>query len=655
MVPEVKLKDLMNKMHRCIGGGDTETAVRLWYQFRHRNLSSIGPMSKYFGSVYIAFRNVYQKLLDSHFGNDGSKIKQMVGAAGIATFRRAQAAVTQKFTANPGASKDQGKFPLDNYIQLSKFEEWVAKTGESIELPGQYGGAQRPQPELHIRIINFDPQILVMSSLRRPKRVTIHGSDERSHPYLVKGGEDLRMDQRVEQVFGSMNDILHADASASRRRLGLRTYQVVPLTPTLGMLEWVSHTAPLKGLISDAIGQQGGVAFNSMSLKYNQNLMAEYPSSAPKPPNSTHQSVYYSYLKMVDRKRVTEQFMPLQNQLPSDLIAKALARMCNTPELFLSCRSMFARSFASLTVCFYILGMGDRHLENFLVDTTNGELVGIDFGAAFGQGVQLSVPELMPIRFTRQLQHILAPLQTEPILAQDMTYVMRALRNRKAVLTTVMDVFVKEPQMEWSHASKTHKMLGQETSTTDAGSIMLAVLCSVHVLVCCCCLLMSSLPCLCLLFCPFVSRVRRGRCHGSQQRLVSSSQNARGAAQTRRPESSLRALARVAREPQHHNRPQVAGGVHLAFGGRARPKARPARPRVPAGRTGAGAARHGKGSKYPRTNMGRMGSIHLNTTRSRAQRTAQRRVSKRARIFPKFVAVFSSFHKQCATFDPFQL
>lgn len=51
-----------------------------------------------------------------------------------------------------------------------------------------------------MRVSSFDPKILVMGSLRRPKRLKIHGNDEKDYPYLVKGGEDLRLDQRVQQV-----------------------------------------------------------------------------------------------------------------------------------------------------------------------------------------------------------------------------------------------------------------------------------------------------------------------------------------------------------------------------------------------------------------------------------------------------------------------
>ena len=40
----------------------------------------------------------------------------------------------------------------------------------------------------------------MLSSIRRPKRLIIRGDDEKDHMFLVKGGEDLRLDQRIEQV-----------------------------------------------------------------------------------------------------------------------------------------------------------------------------------------------------------------------------------------------------------------------------------------------------------------------------------------------------------------------------------------------------------------------------------------------------------------------
>lgn len=69
-----------------------------------------------------------------------------------------------------------------------------------------------------------------MSSIRRPKRLVIRGDDERDYPVLVKGGEDLRQDQRIEQLFAVMNILLNNDAACAQRGLQIRTYQVIPIT-----------------------------------------------------------------------------------------------------------------------------------------------------------------------------------------------------------------------------------------------------------------------------------------------------------------------------------------------------------------------------------------------------------------------------------------
>ena len=74
-------------------------------------------------------------------------------------------------------------------------------------------------------------QVKVLGSIRKPKMITIRGNDEKDYQFLVKGGEDLRLDQRVEQLFCIMNDILQQDSACSQRGLRLVTYQVIPMTP----------------------------------------------------------------------------------------------------------------------------------------------------------------------------------------------------------------------------------------------------------------------------------------------------------------------------------------------------------------------------------------------------------------------------------------
>ena len=107
---------------------------------------------------------------------------------------------------------------VDGRMKLADFSVWLAEynsndrsTDEHIEIPGQYTGVSEPVPSTHVTITNFDQLLLVLNSIRKPKKLTIHGSNEKSYDFLVKGGEDLRLDQRIEQLFSVMNEIFTND------------------------------------------------------------------------------------------------------------------------------------------------------------------------------------------------------------------------------------------------------------------------------------------------------------------------------------------------------------------------------------------------------------------------------------------------------------
>lgn len=52
----------------------------------------------------------------------------------------------------------------------------------------------------------------------------MYGSDEKAYMFLVKGVEDVRLDQRIEQLFGVMNAIFDLDAECQIRQLRLQTF-----------------------------------------------------------------------------------------------------------------------------------------------------------------------------------------------------------------------------------------------------------------------------------------------------------------------------------------------------------------------------------------------------------------------------------------------
>lgn len=68
---------------------------------------------------------------------------------------------------------------------------------------------------------------------------------------------------------------------------------------------------------------------------------------------------------------------------------RAFVQLSASPEAFITLRTHFIKSHATLSICQYIVGVGDRHLSNFMVSQEDGGMIGIDFGHAFGTATQV--------------------------------------------------------------------------------------------------------------------------------------------------------------------------------------------------------------------------------------------------------------------------
>lgn len=79
---------------------------------------------------------------------------------------------------------------------------------------------------------------------------------------------------------------------------------------------------------------------------------------------------------------------------------------------------------------------------------------GIDYGVAFGSSLlNCPIPELMVFRLTPQLVDAVTPLETSGIIKKSMIHALRTLRNDTKLLMACMEVFVKEPTINWLHSA----------------------------------------------------------------------------------------------------------------------------------------------------------------------------------------------------------
>uniref|UniRef100_A0A8C0BSB7 DNA-dependent protein kinase catalytic subunit n=1 Tax=Buteo japonicus TaxID=224669 RepID=A0A8C0BSB7_9AVES len=406
------------------------------YEGMYKNLGNLETPGH--GLLRKRFIQAFGKDFDHHFGKGGSELLDMKASV-------FDAIVTSLLSKMNKTHKEPGN--LKEYsLWMSEFKAEFLRN--ELEVPGQYDGRGKPLPEYHAKISGFDERISVMESLRKPKRITIRGSDEQEYPFLVKGGEDLRQDQRIEQLFDVMNIVLSQDATCSQRNMQLKTYQVIPMTTRLGLIKWLENTCTLKEFLKNSMSEEEDINYNS--IKGPRATYSEWLSKMGGKVQGT--SRYHIMYRNASRTETVMSFKRRESSVPEDLLRRAFLKMSTSPEAFLSLRSHFASSHALMCISHWILGIGDRHLSNFMINKETGGMVGIDFGCAFGSATQfLSVPELMPFRLTRQFVNLMMPVKESGLIYSVMVHALRAYRADPDLLISTMDVFVKEPSLDWKN------------------------------------------------------------------------------------------------------------------------------------------------------------------------------------------------------------
>lgn len=73
----------------------------------------------------------------------------------------------------------------------------------------------------------------------------------------------------------------------------------------------------------------------------------------------------------------------------------------------------------------HVIGLGDRHCQNILLQLRGGEVVHIDLGIAFEQGRVLNTPEVVPFRLTPDLVAAMGPHGVDGVMTRCCEAVLR--------------------------------------------------------------------------------------------------------------------------------------------------------------------------------------------------------------------------------------
>ncbi|KAI0552937.1 phosphatidylinositol 3 [Xylaria curta] len=276
-------------------------------------------------------------------------------------------------------------------------------------------------------VTKIEPTMTIASGVSAPKIITIIGSNGERFRQLVKGGnDDLRQDAIMEQVFSAVSSVLKLHRSTRQRNLGIRTYKVLPLTSVSGLIEFVPNTVPLHDYLMPAHDRYHPQDFKgSHCRKEISNVQTKS-----------------SEVRLATYKKVTDHFHPVMRYFFMEYFID--------PDDWFAKRTAYTRTTAAISILGHVLGLGDRHGHNILLDSKSGEVVHIDLGVAFETGRVLPVPELVPFRLTRDIIDGMGITKTEGVFRRCCEFTLDALREETYSIMTILDVLRYDPLYSWS-------------------------------------------------------------------------------------------------------------------------------------------------------------------------------------------------------------
>jgi FKBP12-rapamycin complex-associated protein len=260
--------------------------------------------------------------------------------------------------------------------------------------------------------------------------MAMFGSDGKEYPFLLKAHEDTRLDERVMQLFSFVNSFVENSTLPLRSKLSITTYKVIPVTTEVGLIGWVPNCTTLFDLL------------RRYRTKHDIPVECEWNYVSERFPT-------YVDLRPIDKLRAFDQ--GLSKTQGTELKSMLFTESADSAD-WLERRTNYTASLATTSMVGYILGLGDRHLCNIMMNNRTAKLVHIDFGDCFEVAqTRDKFPEKVPFRLTRLLVKALEIGGINSTFRSSSQNMMALLRANSDQIVGLLSVFTYDPLKQWSN------------------------------------------------------------------------------------------------------------------------------------------------------------------------------------------------------------
>ena len=312
-------------------------------------------------------------------------------------------------------------FKESNIIVPGFLESYIYNTGEN-----NFSSKSKEEIKNYIPVtINkIDKYLYIIESKERPRKITMIGTNNKQYIYLLKGLEDLRQGERVMQIFNLVNLIFAKKNRASNINLFITVYAVIPLSDRSGLIGWIHDCNSLDRLIKEYRKIMNKIP------RVERNILAKY--------NPGFESS--TFLKKVDS------FLYVLSETKDLDLRQIIWLKSKDSESWFIRTTNYSRSLAVMSIVGYILGLGDRRLNNLIMNRKTGKIVHINFSDCFEVAMKREkYPEKVPFRLTRMLVRALGITGVEGMFRLTCEKTLMFLKDNRDSLLSILSALVHNP------------------------------------------------------------------------------------------------------------------------------------------------------------------------------------------------------------------
>ncbi|KAH8386774.1 hypothetical protein KR093_002440, partial [Drosophila rubida] len=310
-----------------------------------------------------------------------------------------------------------------------------------ISMPG-LDAHDEQQP---VYIESVESTVCILPTKTKPKKVAFYGSNGQKYTFLFKGLEDLHLDERIMQFLSISNAIMASKNDTPSSSYRAHHYSVIPLGPQSGLISWVDGVTPLFALYKKWQQRQPQPAAAASSRR-----LTDLYYNKLSPLLAKHNMLVTDPRRQWPLAALRQVLAELMQETPADLLARELWCQAGSSAEWRQSVRRYTTCMAVMSVIGYVIGLGDRHLDNVLINLSSGDLVHIDYNVCFEKGRTLRIPERVPFRLTQNMVNALGITGVEGAFRLGCEYVLKVMRKERETLLTLLEAFVYDPLVDWT-------------------------------------------------------------------------------------------------------------------------------------------------------------------------------------------------------------